>query len=146
MMSQHRDDFIVLLVLVGGFVANIYAPLWLAPPNFEYTVWLYLLLFFAWIPVYLRLMRGKRRPRLMLVFALVMMLATSCACMLIRPRSAFAISGFLDSVRCAEQSADAGRVRYTCTRVAFDGPEYNQTLQLEGFAGWPVVWLVQAGE
>lgn len=142
-MSQYRDDVIVLLVLVGGFFANIYAPLWLAPPRFEYTIWLYLLLFFAWIPVYVRRMRGKRRPRLMIVFTLVMMMLTSCMCMLIRPRSTFGVIGFLDSLRCEEQPADAGRVRYTCTRVAFDGAQYDQTWVLEGIAGVPVIWVVE---
>ncbi len=142
-MSQYRDDVIVLLVLIGGFFANIYAPLWLAPPLFEYTIWLYLLLFFAWIPVYMRRMRGKRRPRLMVVFTLVMMLLTSCMCMLIRPRSTFGVIGFLDSLRCEEQPADVGRLRYICTRVAFDGAQYDQTWRLEGITGLPVIWVVE---
>ncbi len=142
-MSQHRDDLIVLLVMIGGFLSNIYAPLWLAPPLFEYTIWLYVLLFFAWVPVYVLRMRGKRRGRLMILFVLVVMLVTSCACMTIRPRSTFGMNGFLDTVRCVEQPADEGRVRYACTRVAFDGPESNRTWLLEGVAGLPVIWVVQ---
>jgi hypothetical protein len=142
-MSQHRDDLIVLLVMIGGFLLNIYAPLWLAPPLFEYTIWLYVLLFFAWVPVYTLLMRGKRRGRLMVLFVLVAALVTSCAWITIRPRSAFG-NGFLDRVECAEQPADEGRVRYACTRVAFEGPEFNRTWLLEGLAGLPVIWVVRA--
>lgn len=130
--------------MVGGFLLNIYAPLWLAPPLFEYTIWIYLVLFFAWVPVYLILMRGKRRRRLMGLFVPVAMLVTCFGCMLIRPRSAFGVNLFFDTVECEGQPADEGRARYACTRVSFDGPAFNRTWVLEGVAGLPVIWVVQA--
>ncbi len=142
-MSRYRDDLIVLGVMIGGLLLNVYAPLWLAPPLFNYTTWLYLILFLAWIPVYLRLMRGKRRGRLMGLFIPVAILVTCFGCMLLRPRSAFAM-GVFDTIRCDPQPADAGRTRYVCTREAFEGPEFNQTWVLEGVAGLPVLWLVEA--
>jgi|FLYN01.1.fsa_nt_gi hypothetical protein len=142
-MAKYRDDLIVLLVMVGGFLLNIYAPLWLAPPLFRYTTWLYLLVFFAWIPVYLRLMRGKRRGRLIALFIPVAVLVTCFGCILIRPRSAFAM-GVFDTITCEPQPAVEGRVRYACTRQAFEGPQFNRAWVLEGIAGLPVIWIVEA--
>ena len=141
MVARYRNDIIVLLMIVGGFALNVYAPVWFAPPLFQYTIYLYLVLFFAWIPAYLVLMRGKRRGRLMLLFVIVAALFTTCACVLVIPRSSFGIA-VLDTLDCQPQSADAGRVRYACTRHAFDGPQFDHTLFLEGLNGLPLLWVV----
>jgi hypothetical protein len=140
-VARFRNDIIILVMIVGGFLLNVYAPVWLAPPLFQYTIYLYLVLFFAWIPAYLLLMRGKRRGRLMFLFVTVAALFTSCACMVVIPRSSFGIA-VLDTLECQPQPADAGRVRYACTRRAFDGPQFDRTLLLEGVDWLPLLWVV----
>ncbi|MFN8373592.1 MAG: hypothetical protein U0694_12055 [Anaerolineae bacterium] len=63
-------EVVILLLIIAGIALNIYAPVWLKPPLFEYTIWLYLILFFAWVPVYLLYARRQRRPRFLIVFTL----------------------------------------------------------------------------
>lgn len=137
-----RADLLVLALVAAGLLLNIYAPLWLTPPLFEYTVWFYLLLFFAWIPVYVVLLRRRRRASLMLLTILVGSLLLSCACMTIRPRSAFGMV-FLDLVKCTQRELPAReRVGYACTRRSFDGPEFDRTFYFESLPGLPIMWRV----
>lgn len=141
-LTRWRGDFIVLTLVAAGFLLNLYAPIWLAPPLFPYTVWLYLLLFFAWIPAYLLLLRGQRRSSLMILTILVGSVVLSCACMTIRPRSAFGVT-VLDSVTCEEQMPAAGRSRYACTRHSFEGSQFDRTFVFDALPGLPIMWLVE---
>jgi hypothetical protein len=50
----------------------------------------------------------------------------------------------LDSIRCELQPSDPRRVRYACTRQAFEGTQYNQTLIVDGPAGSPILFLVES--
>ena len=52
MFKMHADIAALLLIIVG-FLLNLFAPIWLKPPLFEYTIWLYLLVFLAWVPIYI---------------------------------------------------------------------------------------------
>jgi hypothetical protein len=141
LLNRIRADLIVLALVAAGLLLNIYAPLWLTPPLFEYTVWFYLLLFFAWIPVYVLLLRRRRRASLLLLTILVGGLLMTCACMTIRPRSAFGVV-FLDSVECVQQELAGGWMGYTCIRQSFDGPEFNRTFYFESLPGLPIMWRV----
>jgi hypothetical protein len=141
LLKRHRDDLIVLFLMVVGFVLNIYAPVWFAPPYVEYTVWLYLVLFFAWIPVYVLLMHRRRRLVPILLVAILGAFVTGCGCMVFRPDSTFAVT-VLDKIRCEPQPTDDSRVRYACTRHAFEGSQYDQTLTLEGPKGSPILFRV----
>ena len=128
-MARYRADWIVLFLMVAGFVLNIYAPVWFAPPYFEYTIWLYAVLFFAWIPAYILLRRGQRRPASILLVVILGALVTGCSCMIFRPDSTFTLA-VLDKIRCEPQPIEETRVRYVCTRRAFEGSAYDQALTL----------------
>jgi hypothetical protein len=45
-------------------------------------------------------------------------------------------------VDCEQQPTEDGRVRYACTRHAFDGPQFDRTLLLEGLDWLPLLWVV----
>jgi hypothetical protein len=135
-------DLIVLALIVLGFALNIYAPIAFTPPLFQYTVWLYLLCFYAWIPVYIWLLRGRRRPALMTLTILVGGIIFSCTCMTIRPNSAFTVT-YLDSITCEEQPQPGGRIRYACTRQAFEGEQFNNTFVYDTLPGLPLMWRVE---
>jgi hypothetical protein len=142
-LQRHRADLLVLVLMVAGLLLNIYAPIWFTPPLFYYTVWLYLLLFFAWIPAYLLLLRTGRRPALMALTVIVSGLLLTCLCLTIRPRSAFGLT-ILESITCQAQTpAETGRVRYACTRSSLDGPDFNRTFLFDTLPGLPIMWLVE---
>ncbi len=140
-LKRQRADLIVLFLVVAGLVLNIYAPVWFAPPYVEYTVWLYLVLFFAWIPAYVLLMRRRRRLLTILLVVILGAFVTGCGCMVFRPDSTFTVVG-LDKIRCEPQPTDDWRVRYACTRHAFEGSQFDRTLTLEGPKGSPVLFRV----
>lgn len=66
-----RAELVILLLMVGGFLFTLFAPIWLKPPLFEYTIWLYLIVFFAWIPVFLIVVRRKHSRRFTSVFTIL---------------------------------------------------------------------------
>lgn len=142
-LQRHQADIIVLVLAVGGFLLNIDAPIAFTPPLFEYTVWFYLFLFYAWIPAYLLLLRGQRRPALMTLTIIIGSILMSCACMTIRPNSAFGVT-FLDTISCEERPIpQTGRIRYACTRESFENVESNITFIYESLSGLPLMWLVE---
>jgi hypothetical protein len=140
-LKRYRADWIVLFLMVAGFALNVYAPVWFAPPYLGYTVWLYLALFFAWIPAYILIRRRQRRLVSVLLFAILGAFLTGCGCAVFRPTSTFTVA-YLDTIRCEPQPTDETRVRYVCTRQAFEGSQFNQAMTLEGPKGWSVLFLV----
>lgn len=139
---NYRNDILVLLLLVAGFILNIYAPIWLAPPNFIYTTWIYVILFFAWVPAYLFLIRPRQRPARAALFVILGIILTSFSCMVILPNSVFT-AAFLDTIQCEQQPTDPGQVRYACTRHAFEGPQYDRTTIIQGPSGSPILFLME---
>jgi hypothetical protein len=142
LFANYRNDIIVLILLVAGFALNIYAPIWFAPPYFAYTTWIYVVLFFAWVPAYLFLIRPRQRPGRVALFVILGMILTSCSCMVVRPSSVFA-AGVLDNIQCEQEPTDPGQVRYACTRNAFEGPQYDTTYIIQGPNGSPILFLVE---
>lgn len=139
-MRSFYGDLLVLLLMVGGFLLNLYAPIWLKPPLFEYTIWLYLAAFFAWVPVYLVYARRQRRPWFVAAFIVVGMCLSTFICMVFVPRSSFAIT-YLDTIQCEQLSAVDGRQRIACSRISFEG-EGSRTLVFDSLDGLPVMWLI----
>jgi hypothetical protein len=142
-VALYRPAWIVLVLVIVGVALNIFTPFWLAPPNFERTFWLYFIVLFAWIPVLIVLMRGRRRVRQIVYVIIGGALLTGCSFMFFRPRSMFTVA-VLDSFRCETQPAEPTRVRYACTRHAFEGSQYDQTLIIEGPTGSPILFLVES--
>ncbi len=142
-LRGYRADLLVLFLMVAGFALNVSTPIWFAPPYFEYTSGLYLILFFAWVPVFIVLMRRKRQVRRIALVVIGGTLLMSCTCMLLRSRSMFTLPS-LDQVRCEPRPTDSTHVRYACTRHAFEGPQYDETLIIDGPARSPILLLIEA--
>lgn len=136
-----RTDMLILLMIIAGFALNIVAPLWLKPPLFEYTIWLYLAAFFAWVPLYLIYARRQRRHWFFVAFILLGMCLATFLCMVFVPRSAFALTYF-DTIRCEQVDTVEGRQLFACTRESFEG-EGSRTLVLESVEWLPVMWLLE---
>jgi hypothetical protein len=139
--ARYRNEFIALLLLAVGIAFNFFAPIWLAPPHFEDSTWLYLILIFAWIPVYVLLTRGKRR-RIANLAVVVGFLLSGMWFVITLPKTG-AASDWLNGLSCQERPTSAGLVRYGCTIEAFDGPEYNRTYVIEGPRWSPLLFLVE---
>ncbi len=142
-LRAYRADLMVLFLMVAGLALNIYAPVWFAPPYFEYTIWLYLIIFLAWIPAFIVLMRRKRQARRIVYVVIGGTLLLTFSCMVVMPRSMFALV-VLDTIRCEPLPVDPAHVRYACTRQAFEGTQYNRTLIIDGPAGSPILFLIEA--
>jgi hypothetical protein len=139
-LSRHRNTLIVLVVLLVGVLMNVYAPVWFAPPYFDYTIWFYLVLLFAWLPLSLVLLRRTRRPSVVFLAIVIGGGITLCGCTLTHPTSVFGMT-ILDSVGCVEQAADPGWTEYLCTRHVFEGDRANWTLTIHGPNGSPLLLL-----
>ena len=140
-LRAYRADLMVLFLMIAGFALNIYAPVWFAPPYFQYTFWLYLIIFLAWIPAFIVLMRRKRPARRIIYVVIGGMLLMSFSCFLLMPRSMFAVA-VLDSIHCEPLSADPAHVRYACTRSYFESTVHNETLIVDGPSGSPILFLI----
>jgi hypothetical protein len=140
-MSKLRGEFIVLLLLVGGFAFNIFAPIWLKPPLFEYTIWLYLIGFFAWVPVYIVYARRLRHPLFVIAFILLGTCMSSYLSIRLLPRSMFGLT-YLDRIQCSPLDDVDWRQRIACERISFEGAG-NRTLVFESVERLPVMWLLE---
>jgi hypothetical protein len=140
--ARFRNEFIVLLMLVAAYAVSLYAPFWFAPPLFQATIWLYIALIFAWVPVYLLLTRGTKRRRIAVYGVIFGILLSSFLCTTTLPITG-AASDWLNNLSCEEQPTSAGRVRYGCTIEAFDGPQYNRTYIIEGPRWSPLLFLIE---
>lgn len=144
---SYLADALILGLMVGGIVLNIFAPLWLKPPHLALTSWLYIGLVFLWIPVYGWTRRGMARPARRVLVMLVGGIMVCFVCAVLGPslKSIFAL-GFLDRVECQEVDRAGSRVRYECIRIAFEGDtgdEGRTHLNLEGYEWLPVVWRAE---
>lgn len=140
-------DMLILGLMVGAILLNIFAPLWLKPPGLALTSWLYVGSVFVWILFYAwKRRRTPRRSRTVLTIVVGgMMMCFICAVLGPSLKSIFAL-GFLDRVECEEIEVAGSRVRYECIRIAFEGDtgdEGRSRLTLEGYDWLPIVWRVE---
>lgn len=128
---------VVLGLMLAGTLFTFGHPVYLAPPNFERTPLFYLLVWLAWLPTWFIL-----RPAPTTVGARVIQggfVLTLCfGCW---GFAALPLPGFFTYIECTEPVAvGSGAVRYVCTRHAL---EERTIYTLEGYRGWPVVWVVE---
>ncbi|GIK67304.1 MAG: hypothetical protein BroJett018_50980 [Chloroflexota bacterium] len=140
-------DILIIGLMVGAILLNVFAPLWLKPPRLALTSWLYVGSVFVWIPFYAWKRRHTpRRTRTVLTIVVGgMMMCFICAVLGPSLKSIFAL-GFLDRVECEEIEVAGSRVRYECIRIAFEGDtgdEGRSRLTLEGVDWLPIVWRVE---
>jgi hypothetical protein len=134
----------ILATALFGLLFTLNAPLWFKPPYVEATSLLYALLFFAWIPMFIIQRRKHPRVNLTMLIVVVGTLGSCCTCAVIAPTSNATWGlGVLDNTTCQEVEVEGNRVRYDCLREAFDGPEFNQQMTLEGYDWLPFLWRVR---
>ncbi len=113
--------------------------LWLAPPWFEYTVWLYCAPLWVWIPalvIVLARLRFRGCATVVVISVGYGLLAALCWMTLLGPTFG-ALSGY-HTLKCAQETIAPGQVRHTCVSAGFST---STTYVLEGPVGWPIAWV-----
>lgn len=130
----------IFAVMLVGIGFKLVRPVYLAPPQFQYTDNVYLGLMFLWIPAsilcgFLR-PTGFRFDKMLVLFFVGYVLIVIAV--LVGP---VLDTGSYTPEDC-NQETSAGRVQYTC-KHNFNSGFYTQYTQytLQGAPGWPFVWV-----
>lgn len=148
----------LLIALAGmGLILflNVRKPIWLAPPWFHYTPFVYAALALGWLPVLAVALSRLVRRRWLVVLTVCLVMVQFIGCI-------FAPDVYIDLIDlglwggsppmgglgCRDESASGIHTLHRCELCvgSSDNPQTTvRTYQFRVFAGWPVMWLDEAG-
>ncbi len=103
----------MVLLWAGGFLLLLIKPLWLSPPYWHWTPWLYLPLLFAWLPAYVwakPILSQRLKPVLLFPLVLSGLGCMFCGVQVLAPRNAYEFSMPLQlDVQTCRQAGDLTR-------------------------------------
>jgi hypothetical protein len=139
-MHSYRGELgIKYIVLVGilyivGIGLYAWSPLWLTPPHFAVTSFIYVAIALAWVPV-LFLLRHRYKHG---VGLLLLGLVINCGWATLFSHRALTIQFLIPfSLECTQETDNDGQVRYTCVR---EGSDAYTEFHFSGPKGLPVMW------
>lgn len=135
---SYRPEVIIVLIMTAGFLFTFFAPLWLKPPYFEYTIFIYIVVCFAWTPVFAFVAWRKYST----YFSSVLMVVGLCLTILIFTALAsyYPFSFPTRNIRCNEYVSE-GRTNYNCFFLDEQGPclESGINYEFEGIGDLPLM-------
>ncbi len=135
-----RSQRIVVAVMVVGAAVALIWPLWLAPPYFQYTPYVYLVLLVLWLPIlFLSVLWRPSGSTFGAVLSVVFLGYLLGFLVLALAGPGFAVLAF-EPQDCQQQPSGEGQVRYICKHnSSFGVASIYDLYTLEGPQGWPLV-------
>jgi hypothetical protein len=148
-----RYIFGALLMLAIGLWLNVTKPVWLAPPLFVYTPFIYVVLAYAWLLLLYYVLAHLMGHKKGLVLFLVLLIAVGqwfCWASLAPRKQIVELVGDVSTFsrrQCEYTSPEPGKTNYVCElrMGSSDDPrEWVLAQRVDVWTGWPFMGLVES--